>query len=100
MITLSADRHGKAEVRLVKITRDAPTHEIEDLNVTSQLRGDFEAAFTDGDNSHVHATDTQKNPAYAFARRLGDVEPEAYGIALATHYVTSQEPITRARLAT
>ena len=43
-------------------------HEIEDLNVTSQLRGDFVAAHTEGDNAHVVATDTQKNTIFAFAR--------------------------------
>jgi len=47
--------------------RDA-RHEIEDLNVTSQLRGDFAAAHLAGDNSHVVPTDTQKNTIFAFAR--------------------------------
>ena len=49
---------------------------IEDLNVTTQLRGDFEACHTEGDNSHVVATDTQKNTVYAFAREHGVGSPE------------------------
>ena len=75
-IVLGPNQYGKAEVRLVKITRDTfPDHPgrhlIEDLNVTTQLRGDFEACHTEGDNSQVVATDTQKNTVYAFARQFG-----------------------------
>jgi urate oxidase len=67
-IILGENQYGKAEVRVVKITRESNRHEIEDLNVTSQLRGDFAAAHLEGDNAHVVATDTQKNTIYAFAR--------------------------------
>ena len=52
----------------MKVTRDTARHEIDDLNVTSQLRGDFAAAHLAGDNAHVVATDTQKNTIFAFAR--------------------------------
>jgi len=60
-IVLGTNQYGKAEVRLVKITRDTVRHQIQDLNVTSQLHGDFTAAHQDGDNGRVVATDTQKN---------------------------------------
>ncbi|MGO8725278.1 MAG: hypothetical protein ACLPN6_04540 [Streptosporangiaceae bacterium] len=40
-IVLSADQYGKAETRLVRICRDAPEHQIRDLNVSTALRGDF-----------------------------------------------------------
>ncbi|MFT4084384.1 MAG: urate oxidase [Nocardioides sp.] len=91
MITLGTNQHGKAEVRLVHVTRPATgaaegAHAIEDLNVSSQLRGDFASAFTEGDNAHVHATDTQKNVVYAKARELGVGSPEAFLIALADYW--------------
>lgn len=88
-IVLGANQYGKAECRLVRITRDAGRagrHEIEDLNVTSQLRGDFEACHTDGDNSQVVATDTQKNTVYAFAGEYGVGSPEAFLLRLARHF--------------
>ena len=50
-IVLGANQYGKAEVRVVKVTRDTARHEIDDLNVTSQLRGDFAAAHLAGDNA-------------------------------------------------
>lgn len=92
-IILSANQYGKAEVRVVKITRDTDRHEIEDLNVTSQLRGDFEAAHLEGDNAHIVATDTQKNTIYAFARS-GIGSPEAFLLRLAAHFVADFDWVT------
>lgn len=93
-IVLGANQYGKAECRLVRVTRDVGQpgrHEIEDLNVTSLLRGDFEACHTEGDNSQVVATDTQKNTVYAFAKEHGVGSPEAFLIALGRHF-TSEFP--------
>ena len=54
----------------------------------SQLRGDFAAAHLEGDNSHVVATDTQKNTIYAFARE-GIGSPEAFLLRLGEHFTSS-----------
>ena len=88
-IVLGPNQYGKAECRLVRVTRDTATHVIEDLTVTSQLRGDFEACHTDGDNSQVVATDTQKNTVYAFARQHGIHSPEQFLLTLGEHFVSS-----------
>ena len=98
-IVLGDNQYGKAEVRLVRITRDAAQHQIEDLNVTSQLRGDFEACHTSGDNSRVVATDTQKNTVYAFAREHGVRSPEQFLITLGEHFVTQFPWVTGGRWA-
>ncbi|MFB6609805.1 factor-independent urate hydroxylase [Agromyces sp. NPDC056379] len=87
-IVLGPNRYGKAEVRVVKVTRDTDRHEIEDLSVTSQLHGDFAAAHLSGDNSHVIPTDTQKNTIFAFARD-GVGSPEAFLLRLADHFTSS-----------
>ena len=81
-IVLGPNRYGKAETRVVRIVRDTPRHEIRDLNVSTSLYGDFAAAHTDGDQSHVLPTDTQKNTAFAFAKRHGVTSPEDYALAL------------------
>ena len=82
MATLGANRYGKAESRVVRITRDTPRHEIVDLNVSSSLRGDFAAAHVHGDQSAVLPTDTQKNTAFAYAKLHGVSSPEDYALAL------------------
>jgi urate oxidase len=96
-IVLGANQYGKAEVRLVRITRDTERHEIEDLNVTSQLRGDFEACHTEGDNSQVVATDSQKNTVYAFAKEHGIRSPEQFLLTLGKHFVDEYAWVTGGR---
>ena len=87
MIELAANRYGKAAIRLVRVARDPGGHRVRDLTVAIALEGDFEAAHTDGDNSMVVATDTMKNTAYAFAKDHLDGSIEAYGRALAEHFL-------------
>ncbi|UQX88363.1 urate oxidase [Jatrophihabitans telluris] len=101
MVTLGFNRYGKAEVRVVRVSRGTGpdgSDEIRDWNVSSSLSGDLAGSHLTGDNSHVLPTDTQKNTDYAFAKRLGAVEPEVYALALGRHFVQTQEPITRARM--
>jgi urate oxidase len=89
-VSLGANKYGKAECRVVKITRDTARHEIEDLNVTSQLRGELLVdSYLTGDNSLVVATDTQKNTVYAFAREHGVQSPEQFLLRLGEHFVSS-----------
>jgi len=90
VIELSADRYGKAAIRIVRVGRDETPHRLRDLTVAIALEGDFTAAHTDGDNRLVIATDTMKNTAYAFAAEHLTGAIETYGTALARHFV---EPI-------
>jgi urate oxidase len=102
VVQLGANRYGKAEVRLVHVARGAgPSGEdlLRDWNISSSLSGDLAAAHTNGSNAHVYPTDSQKNKAYALAKELGgDMPPEAFAIELGSFYVSTQEPITRARI--
>jgi urate oxidase len=102
VVLLGPNRYGKAEVRVVRVARGAAPDGgdlIRDWNVSTSLSGDLAAASLRGDNSHVLPTDSQKNKVYALAREMGPVEPEAFGLTLAAFFVSSQEPITRARIA-
>ena len=101
MVQLGANRYGKAEVRVMRVARGAAAgggDVIRDWNVSTSLSGDLTATHLTGDNSGVLTTDTQKNTVYAFASRLGAVEPEVLGLELAGHFVRSQPQITRARV--
>jgi urate oxidase len=97
-VILTANQYGKAENRVVRVTRDTDRHEIIDLNVTSQLRGDFEAAHTEGDNANVVATDTQKNTIFAFARD-GITSPETFLLRLADHFTSEFDWVSGGRWA-
>ncbi|MGW0583927.1 factor-independent urate hydroxylase [Streptomyces sp. NPDC002920] len=95
---LGQNQYGKAENRVVKITRDGATHHIKDLNVSVSLSGDMDDVHLSGSNANVLPTDTTKNTVYAFAKEYGIESAEQFGIHLARHFVTSQEPIHRARI--
>jgi urate oxidase len=95
---LGQNQYGKAENRVVKITRDGATHHIKDLNVSVSLSGDMDEVHYSGSNANVLPTDTTKNTVYAFAKEHGIESAEQFGIHLARHFVTSQEPIHRARI--
>ncbi|MEV4231677.1 factor-independent urate hydroxylase [Streptomyces bobili] len=95
---LGQNQYGKAENRVVKITRDGATHHIKDLNVSVSLSGDMDEVHYSGSNANVLPTDTTKNTVYAFAKEYGIESAEQFGIHLARHFVTSQEPIHRARI--
>ena len=97
-IILGDHQYGKAESRLVRIYRDSPRHEIRDLNVSTALRGPFEAAYLTGDQSKVLPTDTQKNTAYAFAKSRGIETIENFGLDLARHFVADIDPVEGARI--
>ncbi|HEY3883458.1 MAG TPA: urate oxidase [Trebonia sp.] len=103
MVQLGANRYGKAEVRLVHVARGAgPAGEdlLRDWSIATSLCGDLADSHLTGSNAKVLPTDSQKNKAYALAKELGgDVPPERFAIELGSFFVSSQEPITRARIA-
>jgi urate oxidase len=95
---LGQNQYGKAENRVVTITRDGATHHIKDLNVSVSLSGDMTEVHLSGSNANVLPTDTTKNTVYAFAKEHGIESAEQFGIHLARHFVTSQPAIHRARI--
>jgi len=86
-ITLGANNYGKAQVRLVKVTRTPGRHVLKDLTVRVALQGDFVDAHVTGDQSNVVATDTMKNTVYALAKDHLTGSSETYGLALASHFL-------------
>ncbi|MGK3993593.1 factor-independent urate hydroxylase [Sorangium sp. So ce1024] len=86
-ISLIRNSYGKSRVRLVKVRRADERHELTDIDVDIELEGDFDAAYTQGDNGKVLPTDTMKNTVYALAKGH-PVEPiEDFGVLLAQHFI-------------
>jgi urate oxidase len=101
MVQVGVNRYGKAEIRVVRVARGAApdgADVIRDWNVSTSLSGDLDGTHLTGDNSKVLPTDSHKNRVYALAKELGAVEPETFALELASFFVASQEPITRARI--
>ncbi|HEY8317851.1 MAG TPA: urate oxidase [Amnibacterium sp.] len=97
-IVLGPHQYGKAETRLVRVVRTGERHELVDLNVSTALRGHFDAAHLEGDQHNVLPTDTQKNTAYVWAKRFVPDPIESWALSLARHFVDDVEPVTGARV--
>ncbi len=101
MVQVGVNRYGKSEIRVVRVARGAApdgADVIRDWNVSTSLSGDLDGTHLTGDNSSVLPTDSQKNRVYALAKEMGAVEPETFALELASFFVASQQPITRARI--
>jgi urate oxidase len=82
MIELAENRYGKSRVRLMKVTRHAHGHthghDLREWTVQVLLKGDFDTAHLDGDNSKILPTDTMKNTVYSLARTSKATAMEDY----------------------
>lgn len=92
---VSAHNYGKQRVRVLKVFRSAPRHEVKELDCGVRLSGDFDASFTAGDNSMVVATDTMKNTVHALAHEHLGLETERFAVFLAEHFVRKYAQVQR-----
>ena len=95
---IAQSSYGKSRVRLVQVLRRPDRHDMRDLTVAVTFEGDYNASYSDGDNSAVLPTDTMKNTVYALAAREPVGEPEAFGLRLARHFLGRNTRLTRVRL--
>ena len=96
---LIQDNYGKSRVRLIKVDRSTPHHQIQNLTINIALEGDFDDIHIKGDNSACLPTDTMKNSVYALAGQTDEIEEvEAFGQRLAGHFLENCPQVDRVRL--
>jgi len=95
---LVGNGYGKSAVRLVTVRRGPEIHELKDVTVAIRLEGDFETAYTEGDNSRVLPTDTMKNTVYALAADHPLEDVESFGLLLTDHFFQGQVASARVEL--
>lgn len=95
-IVLQANRYGKSQVRVMKVSRGAERHTLRDLTVDVSLDGDFRAAYADGDNTGMLSTDSMKNTVYALAQQHDIDELEPFGRLLVDRFVQAVPTVTSA----
>jgi urate oxidase len=91
MIELAENRYGKSRVRLMKVTRRDGLHDLCEWTVQILLKGDFDSAHLNGDNSKILPTDTMKNTVYSIARNSTATAMEDYAKELAD-FLLSRNP--------
>ncbi|HEY7502024.1 MAG TPA: urate oxidase [Vicinamibacterales bacterium] len=90
--------YGKSSVRLVKLSRRGDRHDLIDLTIAIRFEGEYDASYTDGDNSAVLPTDTMKNTVYALAAKGPVEDPETFGLALSRHFLSRNPRLHRVRI--
>jgi len=96
---LDGNSYGKSRIRVVKVTRGAERHDLNELTVNIQFEGDFDAVHIAGDNRNVLPTDTMRNTVYALAKDWSGEQIEDFGCQLVEHFLGRNPQIARVRVA-
>jgi len=94
--TLGQNSYGKSGIRLTKVVRNGPRHELFEITANIQLEGDFAAAYCEGDNRNCIATDTMKNFVYVKAKEWSFIAVEGFAGIVAQELVTTYPQVTLA----
>ncbi|HYC71996.1 MAG TPA: urate oxidase [Opitutaceae bacterium] len=92
---LVAQNYGKQRVRVMKVLRASPRHEVKEVEFGVRLEGDFESSYTAGDNSQVVPTDTMKNTVHALAHQHLGTQVEPFAAFLAGHFLKHYPQVAR-----
>jgi urate oxidase len=95
MARLGENRYGKSRVRLSRITRRENDHDFQEWTVCVLLHGDFEASFTEADNSKILPTDTMKNTVYSVARDSNSATIEEFALELGDHLLENNPQVSK-----
>jgi urate oxidase len=95
---LTHNSYGKSDVRLTKVVRKGARHELFEINANIQLEGDFSAAYLEGDNRKVVATDTIKNTVYVLGKEHAFDSVEQFAVILAQHFLNTYAHVSAARV--
>ena len=86
-MALVSNRYGKGRVRVMRVKRDTPRHEVRELDVSAILEGDFAATYTAADNAKTVSTDTVKNVINVVAHGHLDLPTELFGKAVCDRFL-------------
>ncbi len=96
MARLGENRYGKSRVRLSRITRREDGHDFQEWTVRVLLHGDFDASFTEADNSKILPTDTMKNTVYSIARDSSAATIEEFAMELGDYLLNNNPQVSKA----
>lgn len=96
---LTSNSYGKSAVRITKVVRDrGPVHEFFEIDAAVELEGDFAAAYAEGDNRQVIATDTIKNTVYVVAKENDFASIEAFAVLLSRHFLKTYAHVSAVKV--
>jgi urate oxidase len=97
---LSKFTYGKGRVRIMRVNRERPRHEVRELNAKVLLEGDFADSFLSADNSKVIATDSIKNIVNILARDHVALETEDFLGVVAGYFLDHYKQVDKVSITT
>ena len=97
-VRLAENNYGDSHVRLLRVTRQENRHDIKELTIGIRFEGDFEAAYTAGDNRKILPADTMKNTVYILAKQYPAEPVEDFALHLVEHFLTYNPQVTRVQI--
>ena len=95
---LTSSRYGKGRVRTLRLMREGARHAVRELTLSIMLEGDFDRAYTTGDNRTSIATDTMKNVVNVLAHQHPDAGNEAFAAIVAAFFLERYPQVARAEI--
>jgi urate oxidase len=92
---LVSQNYGKQRIRVLKVMRGSPRHEVKELEVGVRLEGDFASSYAAADNSKVVPTDTMKNTVQVLAHQHLGMQTEPFALLLARHFLENYAQVSR-----
>ena len=83
MAELGWNRYGKGNVRMLRVVKDSPRHEVHEFTGQIYLEGPFDAAYQRADNAAILPTETQKQTLYALLKKYPVDPMEKWSILVA-----------------
>ena len=90
---LIENSYGESRVRMVKLARDPDRHAFKELTIGVQFEGDFERAFSAGDNTNILPADTMKNTVYALGKLYSIEQIEEFAQHIIDHFLTDNRQL-------
>ena len=91
-------RYGKANVRVLRVQRDAGRHEVREARIRVTIDGDFARAYTAADNSSVVPTDTMKNLVNVLALEHLAAANEPFAMTIAHCFLDRYEQVSEVKV--
>jgi urate oxidase len=97
-LELTGNSYGKSSIRVTKVVRadGRQRHKLFEVEAAIQLEGDFDRAYTHGDNANCIATDSMKNTVYVLAKEQLDTNVDDFAYGLAEHFIKTYPQVTKA----
>ncbi len=96
MSKLEFNHYGKHAIRVLRVKKDGPAHEVAEWEVDVLLEGELAGSYLSDDNSSIVPTDTVKNTVLSLAHDLEDASRDGFALALAEHFISRYGHLTAA----